>query len=50
MSPLPNDRRVWTRYTANRKTVNLSVADTEEISWVARLQDLSRSGAFQAPF
>ncbi len=44
MSPLPNDRRVWTRYTANRKTVNLSEADTEEISWVARLQDLSRSG------
>ncbi len=40
----PNDRRVWTRYTANRKTVNLSDADTEEISWVARVQDVSRNG------
>jgi hypothetical protein len=53
MSPLPNDRRVWTRYTANRRTVELSEADTEEISWVARIQDLSRNGLaliFKRPF
>ena len=53
MSPIPSDRRVWTRYTANRKTVDLSEADTEEISWVARVQNLSRSGLsliFKRPF
>jgi len=53
MSPFPNDRRAWTRYTANRSTVDLSQADTEEISWAARLQDLSRSGLgllFRRPF
>ena len=53
MSPFPNDRRVWTRYTANRRTVDLSQEDTEEISWAARLQDLSRSGLgllFRRPF
>ncbi len=39
MSPdSPSERRVWTRYAANRKTVNLSEADTEEVSWVARMQ------------
>jgi hypothetical protein len=44
MSPSQNDRRVWTRFAANRKTVNLSETDTEEISWMARVQDVSRSG------
>jgi hypothetical protein len=53
MSPFPNDRRVWTRYTANRRTVDISETDTEEISWVARVQDISRSGLglfFKRPF
>jgi hypothetical protein len=53
MSPYPNDRRVWTRYTANRRTVDLAEGDTEEISWVARVQDISRSGVglvFRRPF
>jgi hypothetical protein len=52
-SDLPSERRVWTRYAANRKTVNMSDADTEEISWVARMQDLSQSGVgliFRRPF
>ena len=45
MSPFSkNDRRVWTRFAANRPTVNLSETDTEEISWMARVQDISRSG------
>ena len=39
-----SERRVWTRYTANRLTVNMSEGDTEEISWVARMQDLSQKG------
>jgi hypothetical protein len=42
--PDSRERRVWTRYTANRITVNMSEADTEEISWVARMQDLSQKG------
>jgi hypothetical protein len=42
--PESRERRVWTRYTANRITVNMSEADTEEISWVARMQDLSQKG------
>ncbi len=54
MSPdSPSERRVWTRYAANRKTVNLSEADTEEVSWVARMQDLSQKGVgllFKRPF
>lgn len=54
MSPdSPSERRVWTRYTANRQTVNMSEADTEEISWVARMQDLSQHGVglvFRRPF
>jgi hypothetical protein len=41
--PDSRERRVWTRYTANR-TVNMSEADTEEISWVARMLDLSPRG------
>jgi len=52
-SDLPSERRVWTRYAANRKTVNMSEADTEEISWVARMQDLSQNGVgllFKRPF
>jgi len=43
-SDLPAERRVWTRYAANRKTVNMSEGDTEEVSWVARMQNLSRNG------
>ncbi len=53
MSPYANDRRVWTRYTANRRTVDLAEGDTEEISWAARVQDISRSGlglVFRRPF
>jgi hypothetical protein len=44
MAPDSSERRVWTRYTANRLTVNMSGGDTEEISWVARMQDLSQKG------
>jgi len=44
MSPdSSHERRVWTRYTANR-TVNMSETDTEEISWVARMQNISQRG------
>jgi hypothetical protein len=53
MSPFPNDRRAWTRYTANRQTVDLCQGDTEEISWAARVQDISRNGlglVFRRPF
>jgi hypothetical protein len=50
---LPSERRVWTRYAANRRTVNMSEGDTEEIRWVARMQDLSQKGVgllFRRPF
>ncbi len=45
MSPYcPSERRVWARHATNRKTLCLSEIDTEEMLWVAVIQNISRGG------
>ena len=38
------ERRAWARHASQRQTLCLSETDTEEISWAARIQDISREG------
>ena len=46
MSPstASTERRAWARHASQRQTLCLSETDTEEISWAARIQDVSREG------
>jgi hypothetical protein len=45
MSPYcPSERRVWARHATNRKTLCLSEVDTEQMLWVAVIQNISRGG------
>jgi len=38
------ERRVWARKASNRQTICLSDNETDEIIWVARIQDICRQG------